>query len=61
MHSHDVEAIMSIFSLRLDHGERISDMFNVRPVHTHLNSLFQGLILSRCPMCSRFIRVLIPF
>jgi len=36
MHSHDEEAIMSIFSLRLDHGEQVSEMFNVRPVFTHL-------------------------
>lgn len=49
----DEEAAISVFALRLDHGERVSDMFRVR--------LLFGKTDLRYPMFLLFIRVLIPF
>jgi hypothetical protein len=49
----DEEAVMSVLALRLDHGERITEMFQVIFCTLFANFRFQ--------MCLQFIRLLIHF
>jgi len=39
----EIEAVMSVFTLRLDHGERISEMFNVLPLPVDFRQLEFGV------------------